>query len=181
MPPSVTYVDPFFRYSVTTLYHFTDKRNLQAIRGAGGLYSLQKLNENGISVPFPGGNKLSQEEDVKKGLHRFVHLCFKSNHPMEHVAREKKHIGETVFLQVKHDVLELPGVMYSPGVANKSGMPVHTLEEAKKNQLIDFEILFTYQDWRHPAVQDRRLQAEKCEILVPDYIPLGFIRNFPNG
>jgi len=36
-------------------------------------------------------------------------------------------------------------------------------------------------DWRDPAIKQRLVQAEKCEILVPGFIPLELIRNFPNG
>ena len=53
------------------------------------------------------------------------------------------------------------------------------MEEAK--QLIDFEVLFTRTNWRDAAIQLRLQQAEKSEILVPDHIPLAFIRNLPNG
>ncbi len=69
--------------------------------------------------------------------------------------------------------------MYSAGVSNKSGVQLHTIDEAKR--LIDFEVLFTYTDWRNPSVRDRLLNAEKCEVLVPNHIPLEFIRNIPNG
>ncbi len=47
--------------------------------------------------------------------------------------------------------------------------------------MIDHEVLYTRTDWRDPAIQQRLSQAEKCEILVPGFIPLELIRNFPNG
>jgi hypothetical protein len=75
--------------------------------------------------------------------------------------------------------LKWEGVMYSAGVSNKSGVEIHTIEEAKKR--IDFEVLFTYMDWRNSAIRERLLNAEKCEILVPDHIPIELIRNIPNG
>ena len=40
---------------------------------------------------------VSHEADQKKGMDRYIHLCLKSNHPMEYVARENKHIGDTIF------------------------------------------------------------------------------------
>jgi hypothetical protein len=98
---------------------------------------------------------------------------------MEFLAREEKRIGESIFLQVLPVVLKWEGVKYSAGVSNKSGVQFYPIDEAKKH--IDFEVLFTYTDWRNPAVRERLLNAEKCEILVPDHIPLEFIRNFPNG
>jgi hypothetical protein len=47
--------------------------------------------------------------------------------------------------------------------------------------MIDYQVLYTYMPWGDPAVKPRRRAAELCEILVPDYIPMTFIRNFPNG
>jgi|SRR5579883_2173490 hypothetical protein len=171
--------DPFVQYSVTALYHFTDRRNLPLIRQLGGLYSLAKLKEMQVVIPNPGGNEWSHDADKLKGMDGYVHLCFKPNHPMEHLAREDKRIGESIFLQVHPDVLKWDGVKYSAGVSNKSGVPIHTIDEAKK--LIDFEILFTRTDWKNPTIQQKLQLAEKCEILVPNHIPLEFIRNIPNG
>jgi hypothetical protein len=47
--------------------------------------------------------------------------------------------------------------------------------------MIDYEVLYTRTDWRDPVIQQRLAQAERCEILVPRFIPLELIRNFPNG
>jgi hypothetical protein len=41
--------DPFVRYPVTTLYHFTDRRNLPGIRELGGLFSFAKLKERRLA------------------------------------------------------------------------------------------------------------------------------------
>jgi len=171
--------DPFIRYSVNTLYHFTDRRNLPKIRELNGLFSLAKLKEMNVAIPNPGGNAWSHEADQKKGMDRYIHLCFKSNQPMEHVARENKHIGDTIFLQIHPDVLKIDGVKFTDGVSNKSGVQIHSVEEAKK--IIDFEVLYTRTDWNDAMIQYRLQQAEKCEILVPDHIPITLIRNFPNG
>jgi hypothetical protein len=170
--------NPFQRY-VTTLYHFTDRRNLPSIRQQGGLYSLAMLRARGVADMHPGGNEWSHEADARVGVDRYIHLCLKPNHPMEFRAREDGRIQESIFLQVHPEVLDWPGVRYTPDVSNKAGVTNHSIEEAK--QLIDFEVLFTRTDWRNPAIQQRLQQAEKCEILVPDHIPLALIRNIPNG
>jgi hypothetical protein len=62
---------------------------------------------------------------------------------------------------------------------NKSGVQSYSIHEA--SDMIDYEVLYTRTDWRDPAIQQRLAQAEKCEILVPGFIPLELIRNFPNG
>ena len=69
--------------------------------------------------------------------------------------------------------------MFTDDVSNKSGVEIYTIEEAKK--IIDFPVLYTRTDWNDPEIQMRLQQAEKYEILVPDHIPLEYIRNIPNG
>lgn len=164
---------------IPLVYHFTDRRNLALIRELGGLYPLVELNERKVKVPAPGGNEWSHDADQIKGMDRYVHLCFKSNHPMEFLARQEGRILDSIFLQVHPEVLHWDGVLFTPGVSNKAGIPIYPMEEAAQH--IDFEVLYSRTDWRDPAIQQRLQQAEKSEILVPCKIPLDLIRNFPNG
>lgn len=161
------------------LYHFTDRRNLASIRERGGLYPLATLRRNGWAAPAPGGNQLSRELDQSKGMDAFVHLCFRPSHPMEHVARQEGRIDDSIFLQIHPVVLQWEGVRFAPEVANKSGVSTLSVQEAMK--VIDFEVLYTWTDWHDPQIKQRLQRAEKAEILVPDRIPLGLIRNFPSG
>jgi hypothetical protein len=172
-------VDPFTRYRVTHFYHFCDRRNLPLIQELGGLYSLEKLEEMGVDVPAPGGNDWSRDADRRKGLHRYVHLCFRNNHPMEYQARQEGRIVDSIFLQIHPDVLKAEGIQYTADVSNKRGVQLHPLEDAL--EVIDFEVLYTRTDWKNREVKQRLDQAEKCEILVPDHIPLELIRNLPRG
>jgi hypothetical protein len=170
-------VDSFDK--IPALHHFTDRRNLLPIREWGGLYPLAKLKIKGIKVPAPGGNDWSQDADSMAGMDEFVHLCFRPTHPMEYLARQAGRIGDTIFLEIHPEVLQWTGVMFTPGVSNKSGVQAYSLKDARK--MVDFEVLYTRTDWRDPAIKKRLLEAEKCEILVPKLIPLQLIRNFPNG
>jgi hypothetical protein len=169
--------DPLKR--ITLLYHFTDRRNLPLIREHGGLYPVAKLIKKDIKVPAPGGNDWSRDADGMKGMDKYVHLCFRNTHPMEYVARQDGRIGDTIFLQIHADVLLWDGVRFTADVSNKSGVEIHTIEEARK--IIDFEVLYTRTDWSNADIQKRLQQAEKYEILVPKKIPLELIRNLPNG
>jgi hypothetical protein len=170
--------DPFRRYFVTAFYHFTDRRNLPLIR-EHGLLSRATLAEMGIETPAPGGNEWSHDADDRRGLDQYVHLCFKNNHPMEFVARQDGRIEDSIFLRVHPDVLEFDGVKFTPDVSNKAGVPIYPLEESLS--IIDFEVLYTRTNWSDPLIQQRLQQAEKCELLVPNHIPLALIRNLPNG
>ena len=168
----------FRRYAATNLYHFTDRRNLRLIRELGGLFSRARLMERGIKIPAPGGNDWSHDADKNKGLDRYVHLCLRNNQPMEHVARKEGRIKDSIFLWIHAAVLEFEGVLFTPDVSNKARVPRYPIEDAHK--MIDLEVLCTRTDWNDPEVQKRLQQAEKCEILVPNEIPLELIRNLPN-
>jgi hypothetical protein len=164
---------------IHTLYHFTDRRNLALIRENGGLYPLAELETAGIEIPAPGSDEGSRYVDRQRDLHQYVHLCFKNNHSMEHVARQQGRIGDTVFLQIHPSVLDWEGVLFCPVMANSNNATFHGMEEARG--MIDFEVLYSYTNWKDPAVQERLQAAEKYEILVPRAIPLDLIRNLPNG
>jgi len=170
-------VDPLSR--IPTLYHFTDRRNLQLIRERGGLLPLAQLEAAGLDIPAPGSDEGSRYVDRQRNLHHYVHLCFKSNHPMEYVARQEGRIGDTIFLQVHPSVLQWEGVLFCPGMANTNGITYYTMDQAR--DMIDYNVLYTRTHWSDFAVQQRLQAAEKCEILVPRAISLELIRNLPNG
>jgi hypothetical protein len=172
--------DPLSR--IRRLYHFTDRRNLPSIRELGGLYSTAKLRKMGIGEFYPGGNEHSLEADNMFGMDEYVHLCFKANHPMEYLAKQDGRIQKTLWLCIDDaaSVLKIDGVLYCPGVSNKSGMETYTVEEAREK--IDYVALYEFLDWNIEENYERRLAAEKCEILVPDHLPLRFFEEYlPNG
>jgi len=171
--------NPFVQYSVTSFFHFTDRRNAASIRALGGLYSLAALREMGIEIPASGGNDWSHDADAMKGLDRYVHLCFRPNHPMEFIARQDGRIVDTVYLQIHPDILSVSDVMFTADISNKSGVEAIPLIEAL--DIIDFRVLYTRTDWTDPDVQQRLRLAEKYELLVPNHVPIKLIRNLPNG
>ena len=164
---------------ITRLYHFTDTRNLPMIRQLKGLYSAAVLKKAGWTIPAPGGNDWSQEADAWVGVDQYVHFCFCDSHPMEYLARQAGRIQTSIFLDIDPAVLRQDGVLFTAGVSNKSGMLRYTIEQART--LIDFEVICTRTNWKDPAILERRKNAEKCEILVPNGIAITWIRNMPNG
>jgi hypothetical protein len=69
--------------------------------------------------------------------------------------------------------------MFTPDVSNKAGVTAIPIADAAS--VIDYQVLYTRTDWNDPAIQDRLKAAEKCEVLVPAFIPLELIRNVGNG
>jgi ssDNA thymidine ADP-ribosyltransferase, DarT len=160
---------------IPRLYHFTDRRNLVSIRAQGGLHPLSDLVKRGVNIPAPGGNQWSRDADELKDMNRYVHLCFRGNHPMEFLARQDGRIGDSIFLEIHPSVMQYAGVMFTPDVSNKAG--VQAIPIAQAAELIDFEVLYTRTDWSDQAIQQRLKQVEKYEVLVPCHIPLTHIRN----
>jgi hypothetical protein len=75
-------------------------------------------------------------------------------------------------------VIKLPGVNITDDVSNKVGVSVETAPTMLDK--IDLEVLYKRLPWKDPAIRQRLVVAEKCEILIPDAIPLELILN-PNG
>jgi hypothetical protein len=65
--------------------------------------------------------------------------------------------------------------MITKDVANKSGVEPG-LAAAMLDQL-DLEVLYKWMNWKDPAIHKRLVDAEKCELLVPNEIPLKYILN----
>jgi hypothetical protein len=160
---------------IPRLYHFTDRRNLDMIRQRGGLHPLADLTNQGVTVPAAGGNEWSRDADALKGMGRYVHLCFRSNHPMEHLARQDGRIVDSIFLEIHPSVMQFDGVRFTADVSNKAGIESIPIMEAAA--IIDFQVLYTRTDWKDSEIQTRLKQAEKYEVLVPCCIPLTHIRN----
>ena len=59
------------QHHITTLYHFTDRDNLENIIKNGGLFSWKDCEERGITIPKPGGGgpgSTSWSLDQRDGL-----------------------------------------------------------------------------------------------------------------
>ena len=167
------------KHNIRCLWHFTDKSNLDLIVNFGGILSLKHITERNIKVPVFGGNEWSHDADRHKGLDHYVHLTFLDDHPMLYTAKQEERIKDPIWLFIDPSILLNSGVRYSADVSNKSGVEIVD-EETAKNE-IDFDVLFTFMDWRNPEIQQRRQTALKSEILIPDIIPLDKIKAWKNG
>ena len=164
------------------LYHFTDTRNLDNIREYGGLYSLAEMRRLGIAIAAPGGSVLSHGLDQQKGLDRYVHLCCTVRHPMEFVAHRDGSIVETVYLRIEPEVASWSGARFAPDNSIKTGVLLYDMDEAVEKNMIDYEVCNQLFKQQNSCARHKRWDAaRRYEILIPDKIPLRFIRNFPCG
>ena len=80
-------------------------------------------------------------------------------------AAEGGRIGQTIFLQIKPDVLQWEGVLFCPVMANTTGAIFHSMVEARS--MIDFEVLYPpsgFIRYTDPAVQQRLQTAETTKF-----------------
>lgn len=162
---------------VGSLFHFTDSRNLQSIVELGGLWSTAKLREMGIEL-HPGGNQHSLDADEMFGMDQYVHLCFSKQHPMAYLAANDGRIEKLEWLRIDDPapVFEIEGAHYCSEVSNKSGANLCSIVDARAS--FDDVALYDYLDWRVGDNYARRQAVERCEILVPDHLPLKYFEKY---
>ena len=91
------------QHHITTLYHFTDRDNLENIIKNGGLFSWKDCEERGITIPKPGGGgpgSTSWSLDKRDGLEHYVRASFTKQHPMMYVAMNEQRISNPVILEI---------------------------------------------------------------------------------
>ncbi len=167
------------KYKFDSVWHFTDKSNLDLIKKHKGLLSFGELETRGIEIPIAGGNDWSHDADKLKDVHDYVHLAFVDDHPMLFRAKQEGRIPNPIWLKIKSSIILQDDVKFCSDVSNKSGVAILSSQQAK-NQ-IDFDVLFTYLDWKDSEIQARRQAALKSEILVPKFVPIDNILGFKNG
>ena len=164
------------RYKTPCFYHFTDSRNLDSIRHAGGLLRVAEIGRRNMEIVAPGGNILSHEADVRLGLDEYVHLCLFPEHPMEYRARQDGRIIHSRFLKISTRVLFFENIRFTADVSNMNSVDPLRLDQAC--ELMDFEVIYDRTDWHDPVIQNRRRIAKRYELLVPTDIPLNLISGF---
>ncbi len=100
------------------LYHFTDTRNLESIRDHG-LLSWDILETLGIPH-VPGSSPESRYYDARKGLHNYVRLCLRPNHPMAYICEREGRIQQLAWLRIDASVMEKSSTLYSDDNAVKN-------------------------------------------------------------
>lgn len=163
------------KFQPLCFYHFTDTRNVDSIRAFGGLKCLRALKKQQIDIVAPGGNDWSHETDESGGLDAFVHLCLRDQHPMEYIARQDGRILTAKYLRIHPSIVTAEGIRFTADVSNKSGVQLLTMSEAA--EALDFEVIYSWTNWKDPEIQKQLRKAAKYELLIPEGIPLNMILN----
>jgi len=158
--------------NVMTLYHFTDRANIASIIRYGGLYSWYYCGENDIIIPYPGGDTLSRQLDMRYGLQDYVRLSFCRDHPMRW--RLQQNGRNLVLLQVKIDVAYFDSTCFSDINATDS-------DHTRGSNLQDLRrINFQATNRMYVRRGDIDFRTNQAEVLVKTWIPLEYITNINN-
>ena len=105
------------RNGITSIWHFTDRSNLESIT-ENGLLSLSNILKQDIYVSRYGASESSHTQDKSKGLDKFVHLSFVKDHPMYHIAKGDGRIIDPVWIEIDTSILTDGNTYFSNMLAN---------------------------------------------------------------
>lgn len=163
------------QHHITTLYHFTDRENLESIIKNGGLYSWADCEQKGISISKPGGSMSSRDLDRRDNLQNFVRVSFVREHPMMYVAMNDGRISNPVVLEIDPEVIYWQDSLYADRNATKNGALVGS-------SIDDFSQLHfnSFKAKKHFDLDADEQKFYQAEVLVKNHIPLQFIKNIGN-
>ena len=163
------------QHHITTLYHFTDRENLESIIKNGGLYSWADCEQKGINIPKPGGSMSSRDLDKRDNLQNFVRVSFVKEHPMMYVAMNDGRISNPVVLEIDPEVIYWQDSLYADRNATKNGALVGS-------SIDDFSQLHfnSFKAKKHFDLDADEQKFYQAEVLVKNHIPLQFIKNIGN-
>jgi hypothetical protein len=154
---------------ITTLYHFTDRSNINSIRKNGGLYSWFYMENNGIHIPSPGGSQFSRQLDRRKGLHDYVRLSFNMHHPMMYIAKKEGRIKNPQILEIDPQVIYWATSIFSDRNATDSSSKIGP-------NISDFNnINFNVATQNNFIENDMERKLGQAEILIKTHIPIKYI------
>ena len=163
------------QHHITTLYHFTDRENIESIIKNGGLYSWADCEQKGISISKPGGSLDSRNLDKRDNLQNFVRVSFVREHPMMYVAMNDGRISNPVVLEIDPEVIYWQDSLYADRNATKNGALVGS-------SIDDFSQLHfnSFKAKKHFDLDADEQKFYQAEVLVKNHIPLQFIKNIGN-
>lgn len=94
---------------------------------------------------------------------------------MEYEATKDGRIKQTAWLKIDPTVIRLPGTKITLDVSNKGGIIPKEAMDALES--LDCEVIYSRTDWNDAEIKERRKAAKKCELLIPEIVPLKYIMN----
>ena len=172
----------FFRQkNITSLYHFTDRDNIDSIKRNKGLYSWDYCDKSNIQIPVSGGDQNSRIYDRRYGLQDYVRLSFVKDHPMKFVALRDNRINNAVVLEISIETCYFVNTLFANMNAADSK---HTNSKGfSNNDTLDFiktKVHFDLFRCRYNDLIDMDRKYYQAEILVKTWIPIEYITNINN-
>lgn len=154
--------------NVKALYHLTARSNLESIIKLEGLFSWKYLQNQGILYEG-GGTTDSQLLDIRKHLENYVHLSFCADHPMAFHLKQRVQSG-LVLLEIDPSILFTDGVLVSNINAVDNCAKIQALPQGLSS--------INYQATQRTYVKrdDPEFKQHQAEILIPECVPLKFIK-----
>lgn len=125
--------------------------------------AMQEMQDRRSKIRVPGGRK----------LHEYVNLYVCARNPMLYRRLSQRHA--LCILSVSTDVLDLPDVVVTD--RNAGGDYVQFRPAPDGLSVVDAELTFAEYWTDTNRIQYWRRKAAKCaEVLIPDWVPPGFLR-----
>jgi len=157
-------------YGIKSIWHFTDKSNIESIK-KHGLLSLDLLTQKNIQVSCYGANELSHNLDRQRGLDKFIHLSLIKDHPMQYIKKRNGEIPNPIWLEIDVSVLFENVSGCCSEVANKHGAKCYDID--KLDKVIDLKTLLNHPHWSNPI--------RRAELIVANKIDYSKIKGVYNG
>ena len=157
-------------YGITSVWHFTDRSNLESIE-KNGLLSLFLLKEKNIDVSCYGADALSHSLDRRKGIDKYVHLSIIKSHPMQYIKTINGDIPDPVWLEIDISVLFENKSLCCSEIANALSARCYDIE--KLDEVINLKGLIYNPKYNN--------SERKAQLLVANKIDYDKIKGVHNG
>lgn len=161
------YSDFLAKNDITSLYHFTDAKNIESIR-KNGICSINRIKKLSLNVNFASTSE-SRSIDASKNLADYVHLSYERENPMLFVALAEGRLYDYKILKVAVDVIFWKGTLFSNCNAAKKGAHI--------SNSIDFFLsipFYQFHNKRYDKYSPYK-DLSMSEVLVKDCVPAEYI------
>lgn len=165
-------MDLIDQYKIPGFFHFTARSNLASIKSSGGLLPRSEHARLGIRC-HPCADDQSRFSDRRRGLDRYVHLSLVPDHDMLYPAQQRAGEGNIIVIRVRPEVLILHGTMFTPTMANVSGVPIYPICDLAKH--IDLGIVYGSENWQRLVPAWNPLDKRKAQLLIANFLPLAYM------